>query len=60
MVCGECGHSNAPDNRFCGRCGADMGMDWWRSPAEGLRGRIDRGETFVWFAPYVDGPPKVK
>ena len=23
---------------------------------EGLRGRIDRGEPFKWFAPYVDGP----
>ncbi len=34
----------------------DMGLDWWRSQAEGLRGRIDRGEEFVWFAPYVDGP----
>ncbi len=35
----------------------DMGMDWWRSQAEGLRGRIDGREKFVWFAPYVDGPP---
>lgn len=35
----------------------DMGMDWWTEQAEGLRGRIDRGEEFVWFAPYVDGPP---
>ncbi len=38
----------------------DMGMDWWTAQAEGLRGRIDRGEEFVWFAPYVDGPPKVE
>ena len=22
----------------------------------GLRARIDRGEPFKWFAPYVDGP----
>ena len=35
----------------------DMGMAWWAEQAEGLRGRIDRGEEFVWFAPYVDGPP---
>ena len=21
-VCGQCGHENLPDNRFCGRCGA--------------------------------------
>ena len=35
----------------------DMDMDWWTEQAEGLRGRIDRGEEFVWFAPYVDGPP---
>ena len=35
----------------------DMGMNWWTGQAEGLRGRIDRGEEFVWFAPYVDGPP---
>ena len=34
----------------------DMGMDWWTEQAEGLRGRIDRGEPFKWFAPYVDGP----
>ena len=32
-------------------------MDWWTEQAQGLRGRIDRGEEFVWFAPYVDGPP---
>ena len=35
----------------------DMGMDWWTEQAEGLRGRIDSGKEFVWFAPYVDGPP---
>ena len=35
----------------------DMGMDWWTMQAEGLRGRIDRGEPFKWFAPYVNGPP---
>ncbi len=38
----------------------DMGMDWWTEQAEGLRGRIDRGEEFVWFAPYVDGPPSLE
>ncbi len=37
----------------------DMGMDWWTEQAEGLRGRIERVEQFVWFAPYVDGPPDV-
>ena len=37
----------------------DMGMDWWTEQAEGLRGRIDGGKEFVWFAPYVDGPPSV-
>ncbi len=36
----------------------DMGMDWWTEQAEGLRGRIDRGEPFRGFAPYVDGPPE--
>ena len=35
----------------------DMGMDWWRSQAERLRGRIDGGKAFIWFAQYVDGPP---
>ena len=35
----------------------DMGMDWWTAQAEGLCRRIDRGEPFKWFAPYVDGPP---
>ena len=35
----------------------DMGMDWWTEHAEGLRERIDRGEAFTRFAPYVDGPP---
>ena len=34
----------------------DMGMDWWTEQAAGLRGRIDSGAEFVWFAPYVDGP----
>ena len=37
----------------------DMGMGWWTDQAEGLRGRIDSGQTFVWFAPYVDGPPSI-
>ena len=32
-------------------------MDWWTEQAEGLRGRIDSGDQFKWFAPYVDGPP---
>ena len=31
-----------------------MGAD---EQAETLRGRIDSGEPFKWFAPYVDGPP---
>ena len=35
----------------------DMEMTWWSEQAEGLRGRIDSGAPFVWFAPYVDGPP---
>ena len=35
----------------------EIDMDWWSEQAEGLRGRIDRGEEFFWFAPYVDGPP---
>ena len=38
----------------------DMGMDWWTKQAEGLRGRLDRAEHFVWFAPCVDGPPGVE
>jgi len=37
----------------------DMGMNWWTEQAEGLRGRINSGQEFVWFAPYVDGPPSV-
>ena len=37
----------------------DLGMDWWTEQAEGSRGRIDSGQEFVWFAPYVDGPPSV-
>ena len=37
----------------------EMGMDWWMKQAQGLRGRIDRGEPFKWFAPYVDGPPQI-
>ncbi len=32
-------------------------MDLWTAQAEGLRGRIERGEAFKWFAPQVDGPP---
>ncbi len=35
----------------------NMGMDWWTEQAEGLRGRIDRGEPFRWFAPFVNRPP---
>ena len=34
----------------------EVGMDWWTERAEGLRGRIDVGEAFREFAPYVDGP----
>ena len=36
----------------------DTGMGWWTERAEELRGRIDRGAEFVWFAPYVSGPPE--
>jgi hypothetical protein len=36
-----------------------MEMAWWSEQALGLRGRIEGGKKFVWFAPYVDGPPKV-
>ena len=32
-------------------------MDWCRSQAERLRVRIERGEEFVRFPPYVDGSP---
>ncbi len=35
------------------------GMVWWSEQAEGLRWRLDGGEAFVWFAPYVDGSPTV-
>ena len=35
----------------------DMGMDWWTVQAEGLQRRLDQGEPFKGFAPYVDGPP---
>ena len=37
----------------------DMGMPWWAEQAAGLRGRIDTGKEFVWFAPYVEGPPHI-
>ena len=37
----------------------DMGMDWWTEQAKALRERIDRGERFKWFVPYVDGPSAV-
>ena len=37
----------------------DMRMDWWTEQAKALRGRLDRAEDFVWFAPYIDGPPTV-
>ena len=36
----------------------NMGMNLWTEQAEGLRGRLDRGEAFKWFAPYVEGPPQ--
>jgi hypothetical protein len=36
---------------------AEMEMTWWSGQAAGLRGRIEGGKPFVWFAPYVDGPP---
>ena len=32
-------------------------MNWRTEQAEGLRGRIERDEDFIWFAPFVDGPP---
>ena len=38
---------------------ADMEMAWWSEQAEALRARIEDRRPFVWFAPYVDGPPKV-
>ena len=44
-------------SRLMGLDEARLGMDWWTEQAEGLRGRIDRGEPFRWFAPYVNGRP---
>ena len=32
-----------------------MEMTWWCEQAEGLRGRIEAGEPFRGFAPYLDG-----
>ena len=34
-------------------------MPLYLEQAEGLRGRIDRGEPFKLFAPDVDGPPAI-
>lgn len=38
---------------------AEIGMIWWSEQAADLRARIEGGKPFVWFAPYVDGPPKL-
>ena len=35
-------------------------MNWWSGQAAALRTRIEAGRPFVWFAPYVDGPPEVE
>ena len=54
----EAGIAVPEEIKFIARNGARLDF----SPgmqAEELRGRIDRGEEFVWFAPYVDGPPAV-
>jgi tetratricopeptide (TPR) repeat protein len=37
----------------------DMKMPWWTEQAAGLRARIEGGQPFVWFPPYVGGPPKL-
>jgi hypothetical protein len=34
-------------------------MTWWEEQAKGLRARIEGGRSFVWFAPYLDGPPNL-
>jgi hypothetical protein len=36
-----------------------MDMAWWSEQAAGLRARVEGSKPFVWFAPYVDGPPKL-
>lgn len=36
-----------------------MAMNWWGRQASELRGRIEGGEKFVWFAPYARGFPSV-
>jgi class 3 adenylate cyclase len=38
---------------------AEMEMTWWSEQAGGLRARIEGSKPFVWFAPYVDGPPEL-
>lgn len=37
----------------------EMEMTWWSEQGAGLRARIEGSKPFVWFAPYVDGPPKL-
>ena len=37
----------------------EIEMTWWSELADELRGRIEAGETFKSFAPYVEGPPAV-
>jgi tetratricopeptide (TPR) repeat protein len=37
----------------------ELDMPWWLEQARALRGRIERGEPFRGFAPYVDGPPAI-
>jgi len=38
---------------------ATMKMTWWSEQAAGLRARVEGNQPFVWFAPYVDGPPEL-
>lgn len=37
----------------------EMSTTWWREQTAGLRARIEGSKPFVWFAPYVEGPPKL-
>ena len=58
MICGSCGHENAPGQKFCGECGSTLSSGPMFEEARGVFERLDARpwlERLGSSAPALDG-----